>query len=683
MTTALNPDQIAASPAASGTPSQGWLRNLPIGRKLTLGFGTLVMVTIIVIALSYFASNEASSTINEATSVRQPAALAASRAEANLLRMFSDVRGYLALGDPIFLESYRQAAIAFEDDLQELRELSDGLGADDQQRLAAIEEAYVRWQQYPDQLFALRDNQIDREPAYRLLNTTGTEQGGNVLIGMNQLIEQQALREPSERNNQLLKDMAEFQSSFAALFSGLRGYVMTRNPLFRYYEYEINHDLNDATWERLQAQRQFLTADQRQLFNDIAVARDRFFSEVPEESFTIMESSGWRLDLELFSTEVTDLTSSMEQLLGELTDSQQSLLERDLARSNDSLNTARIQTLLGGLGAMLLGTLLALRLRQNITGPVYRLTGVAEQIRAGDLTAVAQVESGDEIGVFAETFNNMTVQLRREKKRANDLLHVVIPIGVSLASERDFQRLLETLLLEAMDFCHASSGALFLREGDAMNCVLLRTPTTYAIRGGDPQNRADLPSLNLYNSATRDENYRYTITHVALTGSTLNLPNARADERFERVDFSGQGSDGQFASLLVLPLKNNEQQVIGVLGLADAREPATEQIIPFDANLQQMMESYSSLAAAALEAYSREQALRQEIQELRIEIDEARRQREVNQIVDSEGFRELAEQAQRMRERRRRPRATPEHALEQPATPAPADGSAQSLDISE
>lgn len=655
MTTALNPEPMPPSAPAAPTPiPRGWLRNLPIGQKLTLGFGALVVITLIVIALSYFASNEASTTISEATSVRQPAALAASRAEANLLRMFSDVRGYLALGEPIFLESYRQANLAFEDDLQELAALADSLDAEDQQRLAELEEAYARWQQYPDQLFALRDNQIDREPAYRLLNTTGTELGGNVLIGMNQLIEQQALREPSERNNALLKDMAEFQSSFAALFSGLRGYVMTRNPLFRYYEYEINRDLNDATWDRLQGQRQFLTTEQRQLYNDIAAAREGFFGEVPEETFTIMESPSWRLDLELFSTEVTDLTTSMEQLLGELTDSQQALLERDLARSNDSLNTARIQTVLGGLGAVLLGTMLALLLRQNITGPVRRLTGVAEQIRAGDLTAVATVESSDEIGIFAETFNNMTVQLRREKKRANDLLHVVIPIGVSLASERDFQRLLENILVEAMDFCNAANGALFLREGDAMNCVLLRTPTTYAIRGGKQQHGAALPTLPLYDTATRAGNHHYTITHVALEGTTLNLPDARADQRFARVDFSGQGGSEQFSSLLVVPLKNNQQQVIGVLGLAEAREPGSEQTIPFDANLQQMMESYSSLAAAALEAYSREQALRQEIQELRIEIDEARRQREVSQIVDSEGFRELAEQAQRMRQRRRK-----------------------------
>ncbi len=85
-----------------------------------------------------------------------------------------------------------------------------------------------------------------------------------------------------------------------------------------------------------------------------------------------------------------------------------------------------------------------------IAGPVRRLTAVANDIRGGNLEAQARIESTDEIGILAQTFNRMTSQLRRtlsqvrkEKKRADDLLNVVIPIGVDLSSEKDFNRLLE------------------------------------------------------------------------------------------------------------------------------------------------------------------------------------------------------------------------------------------------
>ncbi|NIN93758.1 MAG: HAMP domain-containing protein, partial [Anaerolineae bacterium] len=54
----------------------------------------------------------------------------------------------------------------------------------------------------------------------------------------------------------------------------------------------------------------------------------------------------------------------------------------------------------------------AVGMGQLLTGPVTRLIAAAEQIIGGDLTAQAHVESGDEIGMLAMTFNRMTTQLR-------------------------------------------------------------------------------------------------------------------------------------------------------------------------------------------------------------------------------------------------------------------------------
>ncbi|NVO07397.1 MAG: response regulator, partial [Rhodoferax sp.] len=55
--------------------------------------------------------------------------------------------------------------------------------------------------------------------------------------------------------------------------------------------------------------------------------------------------------------------------------------------------------------------LMALVLRKKIVGPVRRLTGIAERVAAGDLSARAQVESHDEIGALANTLNSMTQRL--------------------------------------------------------------------------------------------------------------------------------------------------------------------------------------------------------------------------------------------------------------------------------
>jgi len=56
--------------------------------------------------------------------------------------------------------------------------------------------------------------------------------------------------------------------------------------------------------------------------------------------------------------------------------------------------------------------LAAVGLAQLLVGPLTRLTFVANQIAGGNLAARAQVETSDETGALAVTFNNMTLQLQ-------------------------------------------------------------------------------------------------------------------------------------------------------------------------------------------------------------------------------------------------------------------------------
>jgi HAMP domain-containing protein/GAF domain-containing protein len=458
--------------------------------------------------------------------------------------------------------------------------------------------------------------------------------------------------------------MAKLQGSFTAMLSGLRGYVTTRNRIYR-QEYEFNLSANEFAWDGLRNKRAFLTPTQQKLLDEIAQERENFLL-LPDQMFEVLESERWREDLFLFSTEAVPLAGKMQQLLAEMKADQQALLEADLNEGRQGLDTANQQTAWSGIVALIFGLAMAFIFRENIAGPVRRLTHVAEQIRGGHLEAQAQVESKDEIGTLAETFNNMTgqlrqtlLQVRKEKRRADDLLEVVIPIGVELASEKDFNRLIETMLLEAKSFCHADAGVLYWRtEDDRLEFVVVRNDTLNIARGGttgkDITYTQLLLPLPLYDKNTGEPNHNTIATHVALTGTTLNIPDIdrqTGDLKFSGTEVFGQKSGYQGISQLAIPLKNSQDQVIGVMQLINAEDPEINQIVPFDQNLQQMMESFSSLAVAALEAYVREQSLKQEIQQLRIEIDEVKRQREVSEIVEADSFRTLRAKAQDLRRR--------------------------------
>jgi CHASE3 domain sensor protein len=632
-------------------PGMTWLKDLNIGHKLTLGFGILVLLIFVSAGVSYLGSGRATQEINRVTDVRAPTALDASRAQADLLLMLADVRGYLALGDQAYRESYAQSSQAFEEDLDRLYSQLQNLDETNIRRLIRLQIAYDQWVALPEPLFALRDDQLDREPAYRLLATDGIRYAGEVLIAINTLIELQGQQEPTAENLALLSDMAKFQGNFAAMLSALRGYVTTNNRIYR-GEYEVNLVDNQNVWERLKDKYGALTSDQQELLNTISQNRAEFLN-LPEKLFAQLEGEHAREDLYLFRTEVVPLADEMKLLLEGMTNDQQDRLTEDLATGRRDLTQTNTIIIGGGIFALLVGIAMAYVTRETIAGPVVRLTNVAERIREGDLHAQARVESRDEVGVLATTFNNMTTQLRmtlqqvrKEKRRADDLLEVVIPIGVELSTERDFNRLLEKMLVEAKDFCNADAGTLYLIEGNELRFVIVRNDSRNIAMGGTTGNPVNYPPLIL-NTPMSDDTpsiaYFAIATQVAMSGISSNIP--RHDQKSMII------GDYKIESLLTIPLKNSAGTVLGVLQLINAEDPETEAPIPFDQNLQQMMESFSSLAVAALEAYIREQALHRQIQELRIEIDQAKKERQVAEITESDYFQELRQKARELRSR--------------------------------
>lgn len=90
-------------------------------------------------------------------------------------------------------------------------------------------------------------------------------------------------------------------------------------------------------------------------------------------------------------------------------------------------------------------TFAALGLAQVISGPLIRLNAVAEQVAAGDLAAQAIVETGDETGTLAKTFNSMTAQLR---SLIGTLEERVANRTKALATSAEVSRRLSTILNE-------------------------------------------------------------------------------------------------------------------------------------------------------------------------------------------------------------------------------------------
>lgn len=188
--------------------------------------------------------------------------------------------------------------------------------------------------------------------------------------------------------------------------------------------------------------------------------------------------------------------------------------------------------------------------------------------------------------------------------RSNTSFKRMIDIGIALSSERDHNRLMETILHEARTICHADAGTLYLREGEQLKFEIMLNNTLPELNaGGTSGKQITLPPIDLYDEASGEENHKNVASHVALTGESINIPDAYETEKF---DFSGTkrfdtANKYRSTSFLTVPMSNHDGDIIGVLQLLNAEDPESGEVVRFDTDIQPLVEALTSQAAVALD----------------------------------------------------------------------------------
>ena len=177
-------------------------------------------------------------------------------------------------------------------------------------------------------------------------------------------------------------------------------------------------------------------------------------------------------------------------------------------------------------------------------------------------------------------------------------------IGIALSRERDISRLLETILLAAKKITHAEGGTLYRRHPEDENLLhfeILRNEGLGIAMGGTTGNAIPFDPIALRDQDGR-ENTSMVVAFSVLRDKTVNIADAYTEEGF---DFSGtKNFDGRTGyrskSFLTVPMKNHENEIIGVLQLINAKDRDTGDIVPFSDADQRLAESLASQAAVAL-----------------------------------------------------------------------------------
>jgi len=175
-------------------------------------------------------------------------------------------------------------------------------------------------------------------------------------------------------------------------------------------------------------------------------------------------------------------------------------------------------------------------------------------------------------------------------------------IGLALSKEKNMSKLLEMILIEAKRIANSDGGTLYMMTDDnRLRFEIMMTDSLNFHMGGTSGKDIPFYPVKLYNEEG-NQNKSMIAAYVALTGETVNIPDAYKAKGF---DFSGtkmfdEKTGYHSQSFLTVPLKNHEDEIIGVLQLLNAQTQNSKNIIAFTSDIQEMVEALASQAAVAI-----------------------------------------------------------------------------------
>lgn len=175
-------------------------------------------------------------------------------------------------------------------------------------------------------------------------------------------------------------------------------------------------------------------------------------------------------------------------------------------------------------------------------------------------------------------------------------------VGIALSAERNFSSLLEQILIGAKKITNADGGTIYLLNAEKkLEMVVVQTDSLNIHIGGNTNKPITFKPVNLYLD-DGSPNLNMVVTRSVIEDKPINIADAYAAEGY---DFSGtyefDKSTGYHSeSFLAVPMKNHENDVIGVLQLINSQSVETGEIVPFDIEDQHLVESLASQAAVAI-----------------------------------------------------------------------------------
>ena len=386
-----------------------YIKNLPVGKKLTVGFGAVLFILVMLVAFIEYKLVAQDTLQTQVIELRFPTNIAGHDLVNGINHSLAALRGYMILGNDSFKQQRLNAWQDIDHNLNIMSEMSENWT--EAKNIAMLKELKLVLGEFKAAQEKVEEisHSPDEQPAMKILLIEAAPRASKIVKAITGMINEEKKLAANSQRKALLATFADSRGSFAMGLASIRGYLISGDQKWM-DDFQQRWAVNSARLKTINANYSLLTPTQRKHFKAY-VAMRKEFSPLHSKMFEIRGSDKWNMANYLLSLEAAPQASKALEILSAMVESQNLLVGSDAAALQQASTNLKIVSIIAAILAVGVGAFIALFITKMITSSLTEAIKASKRIAAGDLSGHITIDTEDETGQLLQEMKHMQEKL--------------------------------------------------------------------------------------------------------------------------------------------------------------------------------------------------------------------------------------------------------------------------------
>ncbi len=515
----------------------GFFYNLSLGKKLGFGFGTVLLILVMLVIFIEYKLTTQESLQDRIVELRVPTNIAGHDLVNGINYSLAALRGYMILGEDTFKNQRLDAWKEIDRNLAIMTEMSKKWTVPKNvETLNELKGVMERFRLAQQKVEAVSHSE-DEQPAMKMLLTEAAPRASKVIASITGMINEEKKLPATPERKSLLALFADSRGSFALGLASIRGYLISGQQSW-VDNFNKRWEVNTARLDSIERDRHLLTQRQLEHYQTYVRYRNEF-AALPPQMFEMRGSKKWNMANYLLGTLAAPEAGKALKILKDMVQNQNNLVAADVDTLKAESTSIKVISIVATIAALIVGLLISMWITRIIVGSVSEAMSASKRISEGDLSGNIVIKSQDETGVLLASLQQM-------QDRLTQVIEGDVQTIVDTANNGDLGQRIE--LDNKVGFYKKLSSSINELVGVSERVVDDTSRVFGALAQGDLSQEIQSDYSGSFDRLKQDANATIEKIQQVIEGDIQALVDAaRSGDLSQRIDMSDK--DGFFGSL--------------------------------------------------------------------------------------------------------------------------------------